>query len=152
MRVYEKSFVNPLLALAFIDGILYTMDPDIFCEKPKRKSDDEWIVMVSDNNQDDDVDENYDEILVNSVKNKNNEDDEKEIISAVEVNNNEEDMAPREIRLEPKLSTANAEWAHDINEFVGSGKCEKCKDGNFGICNDCGSINEPNDLMNVLSQ
>lgn len=56
LKFYPKSFVNPLLALAFKEGIDFVEDPDYKASQPKHEGD-KWVVLVEhdDNDDDDDV-------------------------------------------------------------------------------------------------
>ena len=54
MKLYEKVFVNPLLALAFKDGVDFANDPDLKALEPKKEGPNKWIVLIEDNNEDDD--------------------------------------------------------------------------------------------------
>lgn len=53
LKYYPKSFVNPLLALAFKDGIEFVSDPDYKASEP-RKEGDKWVVIVTHDDDDDD--------------------------------------------------------------------------------------------------
>jgi len=63
MKIYPKTFVNPLLAIAFKEGIDFIGDPDYKALEPKREGN-KWVVIVEHEDDDDD-----DDVLAESVKN-----------------------------------------------------------------------------------
>jgi hypothetical protein len=150
MTTYEKTFVNPLLAMAFIDGLLYTCDPDIECKKPVRKSANEWLVVIMDHNEDDEVEENEKE-PIDAIENNQSTSSQlvpiksKTIVDISEpIKNN---MEPVEIKAKEPERTIEIEA-----DYEDSNKCPKCKNGGFGICESCGAIVEPdaNEMMNIM--
>jgi hypothetical protein len=52
MKVYVKTFINPLLALAFKEGVDFVGDPDYKAMNPKRDGE-EWEVIVEHDIDDD---------------------------------------------------------------------------------------------------
>lgn len=72
MKVYERRFVNPLLALAFKDGMEYVNDPDYRVYDPKREGN-EWVVLIED--QCDDDDDTEASIVAEVISEKEDEDD-----------------------------------------------------------------------------
>jgi len=57
MKLYEKTFVNPLLAMAFKDGIEFIADPDYKVMEPKQEGPNKWVVLIEHEDDDDDYDE-----------------------------------------------------------------------------------------------
>lgn len=58
MKLYQKTFVNPLLAIAFKDGIEFINDPDYKAMDPKEEGLNKWTVLIEYNGDDDDDEEN----------------------------------------------------------------------------------------------
>lgn len=57
MKVYVKTFINPLLAIAFKEGVDFVGDPDYKAMDPKKEGD-EWEVLVEHDGDDDVSDDN----------------------------------------------------------------------------------------------
>lgn len=59
MRQYEQTFANPLLAMAFKDGIDFVGDPDMKALNPSKATDGstKWVVVIEDTNDYDDDEE-----------------------------------------------------------------------------------------------
>ncbi len=62
-KFYTKTFVNPLLALAFKDGVDFVGDPDYKALEPKREATG-WVVVIE---HDDDDDDDEGEIVHSTV-------------------------------------------------------------------------------------
>lgn len=45
MKTYERTFINPLLALAFTDGVSFS-NPNYICKRPERKGETKWVVEI----------------------------------------------------------------------------------------------------------
>jgi hypothetical protein len=54
MNLYTKTFVNPLLALAFKDGLEFAADPEYKVMEPKQEGPNKWIVIIEHDDGDDD--------------------------------------------------------------------------------------------------
>lgn len=63
LKYYPKTFVNPLLAIAFKEGIDFVGDPDFKATGPKKEGE-KWIVTVE-HNDDDDEEEDTSHSTVN---------------------------------------------------------------------------------------
>ena len=48
MKTYEHLFVNPLLAMSFIDGVNFLDDENLIISGPIRESDAVWKVTIID--------------------------------------------------------------------------------------------------------
>lgn len=66
LKIYPKTFINPLVALAFKEGIDFVGDPDYNALEPKKEGD-KWVVLIE-HTDDDDDDESNDEIVHSTVK------------------------------------------------------------------------------------
>lgn len=56
MKLFTRSFVNPLLALAFKDGIDFTGDRDLCAMEPKKVGPNKWDVIIECYDDDTDAD------------------------------------------------------------------------------------------------
>lgn len=48
MKTTEKVFVNPLCALAFIEGISFAGNLNLTCKPPRKEGSARWVVVVED--------------------------------------------------------------------------------------------------------
>lgn len=55
MKLYQRTFVNPLLAIAFKDGVDFVGDPDYRAMEPKHEGQ-HWTVLVEHDDGEDDED------------------------------------------------------------------------------------------------
>lgn len=61
MKTFERVFVNPLLAWAWIDGCNFVNDDGVRCSKPKKTGPHEWVVTIEDDDSDEGVVEDDEE-------------------------------------------------------------------------------------------
>lgn len=69
IKAYAKSFVNPIIALAFKEGIDFVGDPD-YKASPPRKEGENWIVIIhhdDDEDDDDNINDEEDMILLREM-------------------------------------------------------------------------------------
>lgn len=57
MKVIVRTFVNPLLAIAFKDGVDFVGDPDYKAMEPKQEGANKWTVLVEHDDGDDEDDD-----------------------------------------------------------------------------------------------
>lgn len=55
MKITEKSFVNPLLAQAFIEGVSFSNNINLTCRTPRKDSPTKWVVIIENEEKTDDV-------------------------------------------------------------------------------------------------
>jgi len=68
MKQYEKTFVNPLLAKAFKDGIEFANDSFLKVSEPKKEGD-KWILLIEDTEEDDEINEELSVVVSAKVDN-----------------------------------------------------------------------------------
>ena len=54
MKTYERTFTNPLLALAFTDGVSFA-NPNYICKQPDRKGENKWVVEIEEYEEDETI-------------------------------------------------------------------------------------------------
>ncbi len=154
MRQYEQVFANPLLAMAFKDGVDFVGDPDMRAHNPKKAIDgtSNWVVVIED---DTDEDEYVGEvvapkIIVEEVKPKAKPTFE-QYKTLTQSNLTSKVMAKREpitttitTIAEPKKSPAPRGTRIIIPEDCDDGKIERC-----GKCLNCRSAGQ--DCLEVIN-
>lgn len=82
MKIYEKYFVNPLLALAFKAGVEFANDDNLEVSEPQKVYENKWMVEIQDHfsDEDEDIAPNDDELVVEFVPEQT-----EEIIQNIEV-------------------------------------------------------------------
>lgn len=125
MKIYIKTFVNPLLAIAFKDGVDFVDDPDYKAMAPKKEGPNKWVVLVE---HDDDTEPVVSTAVTPLVKKQSTlrdyEDRFKEMrpITAR--------SAPGEIVDTPvKITAEQPEVEDDESEPKGCGQCIPCATG-----------------------
>jgi hypothetical protein len=127
MRQYEQKFANPLLALAFVDGVEFVGDPDMRALNPTKADDGTWVVVIEDTTDDEEEEQP-------ATISKNDKPDTRitfEEYKAITKKNMVPISAPREPILTPTIFKTIAEPSStriipDVIDFVPAGNCGKC--------------------------
>lgn len=123
LRFYPKTFVNPLLAIAFKEGVDFVGDPDYRVSEPKQEND-RWVVIVE--HDDDDDDEPVKPLLTKH----DYEDRLKHMIPVIA-----KSAPPEVIHLPVKISSEPPEFLSDTSDTTQPcGECMACKQGQKQDC------------------